>query len=89
MLDIKTSNHPAFTSNSQHEWMQFSCALLIICSNSDAICRRKKWGRTVMHVYAEVCSDDVERLIMVNEAGCLSLYTPSIEDLIAGDWLAG
>lgn len=41
------------------------------------------------HIYADVCSDEGEQLIIVNETGRLSLYTPLIDHLTADDWTAG
>jgi len=65
--------------------MQYSSALQIICSNTNALCRREKWGKTVKHVYVESCESD--QLIMTNEDGALFFYIPSIDDLLASDWL--
>lgn len=64
--------------------MQYSSALQIICSNTNALCRWEKWGKTVKHVYADSC-ESVQR-IMVNEDGALFFYIPSVNDLMANDW---
>ena len=67
--------------------MQYSCVLQIICGDYNALCRRKIWGRTIKHIYAETCTDEGNQLIMIHEDGSLSFYIPSIEDLMADDWL--
>lgn len=85
----KISPHPAFSSNRQRVLLRYTCALLIICGNTNAICRREIWGRTAKHVYAETIPGEGERLMIVNEAGCLAYYIPSIDDLTANDWVAG
>lgn len=65
--------------------MHYSCAIYMVCSGNN-ICRRKKWGNTVTHIYAEACENGGHILLHVNKSGGLSYYIPSIEDLLAKDW---
>lgn len=66
--------------------MPYSCAMLII-SNRDNICRRMAWGETATHIYTETCDNGEHMFFHVNHLGSLSHYIPSIEDLLAKDWV--
>jgi len=87
MPDRNTLQHPAY--NASRQGMQFSSALIIISENYESICRRKKWGCSIKHVYFESSGTESERLILVNDSGKLDIYIPSIDDLKAHDWLVG
>lgn len=87
MPDRNTLQHPAYNASCQG--MQFSSALIIISKNYESICRRKRWGGSVKHVFIESSGTENERLILVNDLGKLDFYIPSIDDLKAHDWLVG
>lgn len=69
--------------------MELNSALLIMARNENAICRREFWGESAKHVYLETCTSEGDSLILVNEAGGEAMFTPSLDDLIACDWLMG
>ncbi|WP_333715747.1 hypothetical protein [Pantoea eucrina] len=64
----------------------FAYAMLTISQNSDAICRRAKWGNTASHVYIEPDADSDMQHVFMNEAGALNFYCPSPEDMLSADW---
>lgn len=80
--------HPAYTFGIRG-LMDFNSALMMICNHKDAICRREKWGNTVVHVYADFFINFGNQLFIVNKVGAIEMYIPSLCDLMANDWLAG
>ncbi|PPC61331.1 hypothetical protein C1Y41_19065 [Pantoea sp. ICBG 1758] len=64
----------------------FASAMLTISQNSDAICRRAKWGDTANHVSILPDADDQIQYVFMNDIGTLNFYCPSPEDMLSADW---
>jgi len=69
-----------------HAAHTFAYAMLTISQNSDAICRRAKWGETAYHVSVLPDADNQAQYIFMDNSGALTFYDPSPEDILSADW---